>query len=83
MKKDARELTSCELFFHYFYFKPFKSFHRENKFREGLDKDPVANISSTEFIVFGPAKLEQSFCKISALQIIGLCSPNELLYSYI
>ena len=45
-------------FFHYFYLEPFKSIHRENKFREGLNKDPVAKISSTEFIVFGSAKLE-------------------------
>ena len=49
MKKDVRELFSRELFFHYFYLKPFKSVHRENKFREGLDKDPVAKISYTEF----------------------------------
>ena len=49
MKKDVRELFSCELFFHYFYLKPFKSVHRENKFREGLNKDPVAKISYTEF----------------------------------
>ena len=61
MKKDVRELFSHELFFYYFYFEPFKSAHHEKKYREGLSKDPVANISSTEFIVFGSAKPEHSF----------------------
>ena len=51
----------CELFFHYFYLEPFKSVHRENKFRENLNEDPVAKISSTELLVFGPAKPEHSF----------------------
>ena len=63
MKKDVRELFSRELFFHYFYLKPSKSAHRKNKFREGLNKDPFAKISFTEFIVFWPAKPEHSFCK--------------------
>ena len=63
MKKDVRELFSRELFFHYFYLESFKSVHRENKFREGLNKDPVAKKNSTEFIVFGPAKPEHSFCE--------------------
>ena len=58
MKKDVREL-----FFHFFYLEPFKSAHRENKFREGLNKDPVPKISSTEFIGFGPAKPGHSFCE--------------------
>ena len=53
MKKDVRKLFSHELFFHYFYLEPFKSVYQENKFREGLHKDPVTNIGSTEFIVFG------------------------------
>ena len=56
VKKDVHESFSRELFFHYFYLESFKSAHRENKFREGLNKDPVAKISSTEFIVFGPGK---------------------------
>ena len=47
MKKDVRELFSCELVFHYFYFEPFKSVHRKNKFRECLNRGPVANTSST------------------------------------
>ena len=55
MKKDVRELFSHELFFHNFYFEPFKFVYHENKFHEGLNNDPVANIGSTEFIVFGPA----------------------------
>ena len=58
MKKDVHEL-----FLHYFYLEPFKSVHREKKFRESLNKDPIAKISSTEFIVFGPAKPEHSLCK--------------------
>ena len=61
MKKDVRELFSRELFFHYFYSEPFKFDHHGNKFREGLKKDPVAKISSTKFVVFGPAKPEHSF----------------------
>ena len=40
--------------------QPFESFHRENKFREVLNKDPVVEISSTEFAVFRPAKPEHS-----------------------
>ena len=56
MKKDVREL-----FFHYFYLEPFKSDHRENEVHESFNKDPVAKLSSTEFLVFGPAKPEQSF----------------------
>ena len=56
MKKYVRELCSRELFFHYFYLKPFKSVHHENKFREVLNKDPVAKISSTEFAVFRHAR---------------------------
>ena len=63
MKKDVHELFSRELFLHYFYLEPFKSVHRNNIFREGLNKDPVAKISSIEFIVFGPAKPEHLFCK--------------------
>ena len=63
MDKDVRELFSRELFFRYFHLESFKSAHCENKFREGLNIDPVAKISSTEFIVFGPAKPEHSFCE--------------------
>ena len=40
--------------------QPFESFHRENKFREVLNKDPVVKISSTEFAVFRTAKPEHS-----------------------
>ena len=58
MKKDVRKL-----FFHYFYLEPFKSVHRENKFREGHNKNPVVKISSMEFIVLVPAKPEHSFCE--------------------
>ena len=63
MEKDVRELFSRELLFNYFYLESLKSVHRKNKFREGLNKDPVAKISSTEFVVFGSAKLEHSFCE--------------------
>ena len=63
MKKDVRELFSRELFCRYFCLKPFKFAHRENKFREGLNKDLVAKISSTEFIVSGPAKPKHLFCE--------------------
>ena len=63
MKKDVREFFSRELIFHYFYLELSKSVHHENKFREGLNKDPVVKISSTEFIVFEPAKPERSFCE--------------------
>ena len=49
------------LFFHYFPLQPFKSVHRENKFREVLNEDPVTKISSTEFAVFRPAKSEHWF----------------------
>ena len=63
MKKAVRELFSCELFFDYFYLEPFKSAHRESKIPEGLNKDTVVKISSTEFIVFGPAKPEHSLCE--------------------
>ena len=31
-------------FFHYFPLQPFKSVHRENKFREVLNNDPVTKI---------------------------------------
>ena len=55
----------CELFFHYFPLQPFQSVHRENKFREVLNKDPVTKIGSTEFEVFGPAHQERSFCENS------------------
>ena len=48
----------CELFFHYFPLQPLKSVHRENEFREVLNKDPVTKISSTEFAVFEPARHE-------------------------
>ena len=41
-KDDVRELFSRELFFHYFHLEPFKSALHENKFREGLNKDPIA-----------------------------------------
>ena len=51
----------CELFFHYFPLQPFQSVHRENKFRQVLNKDPVTKISSTEFAVFGQALPECSF----------------------
>ena len=52
---------SFELFFHYFPLQPFQSVHRENKFREVPNKDPVTKISSTEFAIFGPAQPEHSF----------------------
>ena len=48
----------CELFFHHFPLQPFQSVHRENKFREVLNKDPVTEISSTGFAVFVPAQPE-------------------------
>ena len=40
--------------------QPFESFHRENKFRKVLSKDPVTEISSTEFAVFRPARPKHS-----------------------
>ena len=49
------------LFFYYFLWKPFQSVHRKNKFLEDLNKNPVRKISSTEFVVFGPAQPEHSF----------------------
>ena len=39
-------------FFNYFPLQPFKSVHRENKFREALNKEPAMKISSMEFAVF-------------------------------
>ena len=59
----------CELFFHYFSLQPLKSVHRENKFREILNKYPVTKISSTEFAVFEPFPNIRS-TKISALKVI-------------
>ena len=57
---DEKRCT-FELFFHYFPLQPFQSVHRQNKFREDLNKDPVTKIRSTEFAVFGPAQPEYSF----------------------
>ena len=59
MKRDKMYLL-CELFFHYFPLQPFKSVHRENKFRKVLNKDPVTKTSSIEFAVFRPATPEHS-----------------------
>ena len=73
----------CELFSHYFPLQPFQSVHRENKLREVLNKDPVTKISSTEFAILGQPNPNVRSAKISALNVIELCSPNELLYSYI
>ena len=62
MKRDERVPFMLSIF-HYFPWEPFQSIHRENKFREVLNKDPVTKISSTEFAVFGPALPEYSFRK--------------------
>ena len=56
-----RDYILCELFFHYFPLQPFQSGHRENKFREDLNKDPVTKISSMDFAVFGPVLSKYSF----------------------
>ena len=49
------------IIFSLFPLQPFQSVHRDNKFREVLNKDPVTKISSTEFAVFGQALPEYSF----------------------
>ena len=72
---------SFELFFHYFPLQPFQYVHRENKFREVPNKDPVTKISSTEFL--GQPNPNIRSAKISALNVTELCSLSELLYSYI
>ena len=56
-----RDVALRELFFHYFPLQTFQSVHRENKFREVVNKDPVTKISSTEFAVFGQALPKYSF----------------------
>ena len=61
MKKGVRQLFHVNYFFYYFYLESFKSTHRKIKFREGLNKDRVTKISSTEFIDFGPAKPKHLF----------------------
>ena len=61
-----------ELFYHYFSLQPFKCAHR--KFRQVHNKDPVTKISSTKFAVFGPAKSQHSFAKISALKVIEVAA---------
>ena len=53
----------CNLVIYYFPLQPFKSVHRENKFREVLNKAPVTKIISTKFAIFGPAKPEPSFLR--------------------
>ena len=50
-----------KIIFSLFPLQPVQSDHREIKFREFLNKDPITKISSTEFTVFGQALPEFSF----------------------
>ena len=73
----------CELFFHYFPLQPFQSVHRENKFREVLNKIQSGENVPRNSQFLGKRYQNTRSAKISALKVVELCSSNELLYSYI
>ena len=62
---DEKRFTFYVNYFFIIYFplQSFKYVHHEIKSSDVLNKDPVTQMSSTEFAVVGPAKAKHSFRK--------------------